>query len=56
MEGFPLFVCAFSILIVPLIGIKYLHFVLMGYCAVACIILSAAIFMDRIENIKKVPS
>lgn len=47
MEGFGMGFCAFSILIVPLIGVDYIHLVLFVYSLVGVLILLTAIYMEK---------
>jgi hypothetical protein len=54
MEGFGLGLCAFSILLVPLVGIDYIHMVLSIYCLFSILILAAAICMEKTH--KNVPT
>jgi len=47
MEGVGLSACAFSIILVPLIGIDYIHWVLMVYCLIAISVLALALCLER---------
>ena len=46
--------CGFSILLVPLIGVDYIHLLLSIYCLVSIIVLAAAILMEKTH--KNVPT